>query len=48
MSKNSKIQEVNEDIKYYDFSKYTNSKRREGLNFDTSEKWKIFKNFNDR
>ena len=48
LQSNPWLSEVNKDIKYYDFNKYANSKRREGLNFDTSEKWKIFKNFNNR
>ena len=42
------LAEVNNKTKYYDFNKYANSKRREGSNFDTSEKWQIFKKYYDR
>ena len=42
------LAEVNKDIGYSDFMVYAGNKRKEGLTFDTSEKWKIFKNFNDR
>ena len=42
------LAEVNKAMIYSDFNAYANMKRKEGLNFDTSEKWKIFKKFNDR
>jgi hypothetical protein len=42
------LAEVNKDVIYSDFNAYANIKRKKGLNFDTSEKWKIFKKFNDR
>ena len=42
------LAEVNKAMIYSDFNAYAKRKRREGLNFDTSDKWKIFKNFNDR
>ena len=42
------LAEVNKAMIYSDFNAYANMKRKEGLNFDTSDKWKIFKKFNDR
>ena len=42
------LADVNKAMIYSDFNAYAKRKRREGLNFDTSDKWKIFKNFNDR
>jgi hypothetical protein len=42
------LAEVNKDMIYSDFNAYANIKRKEGLKFDTSDKWKIFKKFNDR
>ena len=48
LQSNPWLLEVNNKTKYYDFNKYANSKRREGSNFDTSEKWQIFKKYYDR
>jgi hypothetical protein len=42
------LAEVNKDMIYSDFNAYANIKRKEGLKFDTSDKWKIFKKINDR
>ena len=48
LQSNPWLSEVNSNIMYSDFMAYAGNKRKEGLNFDTSQKWKIFKNFNDR
>ena len=45
---NSWLAEVNKDISYTDFMTYAGNKRKDGLKFDTGEKWKIFKNYYDR
>ncbi len=42
------LAEVNKDITYSDFMAYAGNKRKEGLKFDTGEKWTIFKKYYNR
>jgi len=48
LQNNPWLSELNRNMIYSDFMAYAGNKRKEGLNFNASEKWKIFKKFNDR